>query len=132
MQTNPNAEYDAAWHSDESSQPVENAVKAAASSDADRQAREFADAFNNDKFKVPSDDATDDSVKTAGLGDAIKNGAKALGSALMGKGTGHDATAEGQDYKRHVKEAESMGEKPMTQDEFHKSRQSAPAGTEKA
>jgi hypothetical protein len=119
MQHQTDTEYNDAWHGGEENKPVENAVAAAAQEDADRQAREFADAFRNDKFDV---EQPADGEQTAGLGDMIKKGAGALGEALLGKGTGRDATGEGQDYKRHVKESEAEGVKPMTPEEFHKSR----------
>lgn len=54
----------------------------------------------------------------AGLGDMVRN----LGKKILGDGTKNDATGAGRDYLIHVKESEAAGEKPMTREEFIKSR----------
>lgn len=64
---------------------------------------------------------TPKAVQVAGVGDAIKKGAAALGKAILGDGTKNDATGAGRAHKLHIMEAEANGQTPMSREDFEKS-----------
>lgn len=58
--------------------------------------------------------------------DRISSYAQSLGNMLMGKGTGHDATAATQEaYRQYVIDAASRGETPMTLEQYNAAQKSS-------
>ena len=57
----------------------------------------------------------------AGFNDSVSSYARKLGSALLGQGTGRDATAATQEaYRQHVIDAQSNGRAPIPYAELAK------------
>ena len=74
-----------------------------------------------DEYAAAHKEMESQDAQVAGLGDMVKRGASAVGKALLGDRTTHDATGVGRAYQIHLQESKATGESPMSREDFQKS-----------